>query len=56
MKGVEELLEMCEVGEEGKARLRQSPDCEKAHRLISVDREPVLGWRPAIDQAVPGTG
>jgi serine/threonine protein kinase len=56
MKGVEEPLEICEVGEEGKARLRQPPDSEKAHRFMSADREPVLGWRPAIDQVVPGTG
>ena len=56
MKGVEEPLEICEVGEEGKGRLRQPPDSEKAHRFISADSEPVLGWRPAIDQAVPGTG
>jgi tRNA A-37 threonylcarbamoyl transferase component Bud32 len=56
MKGVEEPLEICEVGEEGKARLRQPPDSEKAHRFMSADREPVLGWRPAMDQAVPGTG
>jgi class 3 adenylate cyclase/tetratricopeptide (TPR) repeat protein/tRNA A-37 threonylcarbamoyl transferase component Bud32 len=56
MKGVEESLEICEVGEEGKARLRQPPDSEKAHRFMSADSEPVLGWGPAIDQAVPGTG
>ena len=49
-------MEICEVGEAGKARLRQPPDSEKAHRFMSADREPVLGWRPAIDQAVPGTG
>jgi len=56
MKGVEEPLEICEVGEEGKARLRQPPNSEKAHRFMSADSEPVLGWRPAIDQAVPVTG
>jgi serine/threonine protein kinase/class 3 adenylate cyclase len=56
MKGVEEPLEICEVGEIGKARLMRPPDGEKAHRFISADSEPVLGWRPAIDQAVPGTG
>jgi hypothetical protein len=56
MKGVEEPLEICEVGEEGKARLRQPLDSVKAHRFISADSEPVLGWRPAIDQAVPGSG
>jgi class 3 adenylate cyclase/tetratricopeptide (TPR) repeat protein len=56
MKGVEEPLEICEVGEAGKARLRQPPDSEKAHRFMSAESEPVLGWRPAIDQSVPGTG
>jgi tetratricopeptide (TPR) repeat protein/class 3 adenylate cyclase/tRNA A-37 threonylcarbamoyl transferase component Bud32 len=56
MKGVEEPLEICEVGEAGQARLRQPPDSEKAHRFISAESEPVLGWRPAIDQVVPGTG
>jgi class 3 adenylate cyclase/tRNA A-37 threonylcarbamoyl transferase component Bud32 len=56
MKGVEEPLDICEVGEEGKARLRQPPDSEKAHRFMSAESEPVLGWRPAIDQVVPGTG
>ena len=55
MKGVEEPLEICEVGEQDKARLKQPADSEKAHRFISADEEPVLGWRPAIDQAVPGT-
>ena len=49
-------MEICEVGELGKAKLIQPPDTEKAHRFISADSEPVLGWRPAVDQAVPGTG
>jgi hypothetical protein len=43
MKGVEEPIEICEVGEEGKARLRQPPDSEKAHRFMSADREPQAG-------------
>jgi tetratricopeptide (TPR) repeat protein/class 3 adenylate cyclase/tRNA A-37 threonylcarbamoyl transferase component Bud32 len=55
MKGVEEPLEICEVGELGKAKLIQPADTQKAHRFISSDSEPVLGWRPAVDQAVPGT-
>src|SRR5439155_20693064 len=28
---------------------------EKAHRHISAESEPVLGWRPALEQAVPNT-
>jgi class 3 adenylate cyclase/tetratricopeptide (TPR) repeat protein len=56
MKGMEEPLEICEVGEAGKAKLEQPPDSKKARRFFSADIEPVLGWRPAVDQAVPGTG
>jgi serine/threonine protein kinase/class 3 adenylate cyclase len=56
MKGVEESLEICEVGELGKAKLVQPVNTEKAYRFISPDSEPVLGWRPAVDQPVPGTG
>ena len=55
MKGVEEPLEVCEVGETGKAALTRPDDTEKAHRFVSADSEPVLGWRPAVDQPVPGT-
>jgi WD40 repeat protein/class 3 adenylate cyclase/tRNA A-37 threonylcarbamoyl transferase component Bud32 len=56
MKGVEEPSEICEVGELGRARLIQPANTEKAYRFISPDSEPVLGWRPAVDQPVPGTG
>jgi class 3 adenylate cyclase/tetratricopeptide (TPR) repeat protein/tRNA A-37 threonylcarbamoyl transferase component Bud32 len=56
MHGIEEPLEICEVGEAGKAKLEQPLDSKKAHRFLSADVEPVLGWRPAVDQAVPGTG
>jgi class 3 adenylate cyclase len=55
LKGVEEPIEICEVGELGKAKLGRPPDTEKAHRFISADCEPVLGWRPAVGQQVPGT-
>jgi eukaryotic-like serine/threonine-protein kinase len=55
IKGLDEPIEICEVGEEGKAKLKQPGDTEKAHRYISLKSEPVLGWRPAVDQAVPGT-
>ncbi len=55
MKGVEEPIEVCEVGETGKAALTRPIDTEKARRFISRDSEPVLGWRPAVDQPVPGT-
>jgi len=55
LKGVEEPLEICEVGEAGAALLQPPPDSEKVHRYVSPDAEPVLGWRPSVDQVVPGT-
>ena len=55
MKGVEETVEVCEVGETGKAALTRPDDTEKARRFPSPESEPVLGWRPAVDQPVPGT-
>jgi len=55
MKGVEEPVEICEVGEAGKAVLQPPPDSEKIHRHVSPDSEPVLGWRPALGQPVPNT-
>src|SRR5437868_8231494 len=54
-RGMDEPLEVCEVGEVGKAPLRPPADCEKANRFVSADAEPVLGWRPALDQLVPKT-
>lgn len=55
VKGVEEPLEICEVGEVGSGALSAPLSSEKAHRHVSVDDEPVLGWRPALGQVVPGT-
>ncbi|MBI4660107.1 MAG: protein kinase [Verrucomicrobia bacterium] len=55
LKGVEEPLEICEVGEVGGAVLKPPPDSEKVHRYVSPGSEPVLGWRPAIGQMVPNT-
>ena len=55
MKGIDEPLEVCEVGEEGKAALTVPRDSDKAHRFTYSGNEPVLGWRPAIGQTVPGT-
>jgi WD40 repeat protein/class 3 adenylate cyclase len=55
MKGVEEPLDVCEVGEVGKAALVHPADSEKAHRFLAEGSEPVLGWRPAMDLPIPGT-
>jgi serine/threonine protein kinase/class 3 adenylate cyclase len=55
LKGVEEPLEICEVGETGAGPLTPPPTSEKAHRHAAADQEPVLGWRPALEQVVPNT-
>ena len=55
LKGVEEPMEICEVGELNRAVLKPPSDSEKVHRFVSPDAEPVWGWRPAIGQGVPGT-
>ncbi|MDQ7778362.1 MAG: protein kinase [Planctomycetota bacterium] len=53
MKGVEDPIEVCEVGEEGLGVLRPPTASEKA-RPSGVSEEE-LGWRPAPDGKVPGT-
>ena len=55
LKGVDEPMEICEVGELNCAVLKAPSDSDKVHRFVSPDAEPVLGWRPAIGQGVPGT-
>ena len=55
LKGVDEPIEICEVGEEGEAALSPPSDSEKARRHVAAGDEPVLGWRPAAGQAVPNT-
>ncbi|HEX8680506.1 MAG TPA: protein kinase, partial [Chthoniobacterales bacterium] len=55
LKGVEEPVEVCEVGETGVAVLRPPGDSSKAHRFHAESEEPVLGWRPAPGQLVPNT-
>lgn len=56
LQGLEEPVEICEVGEEGLAVLKAPADSAKARRAFQPGDEPVLGWRPAVSQAVPGTG
>ena len=51
LKGVDEPIEICEVGgEEGEAVLAAPGDSEKVHRHVAPGDEPVLGWRPATDR------
>ena len=53
VKGVEDPVEVCEVGEKGCAPFARPPDSEKTHRHISPDQEHVLGWRPSVDAEIP---
>src|SRR5579872_5161146 len=54
LKGVDEPMEVCEVGETGLAALKAPVDSDKARRHAGAG-ELVLGWRPAAGQKVPGT-
>jgi serine/threonine-protein kinase len=55
LKGIEEAVEVCEVGEAGARAFEPPKTSEKAQRQVRADEEPVLGWRPAVGQAVPNT-
>jgi serine/threonine protein kinase/class 3 adenylate cyclase len=55
LKGIEEPLEICEVGAAGAAPLCAPVTSENARRHVSDESEPVLGWRPALELRVPGT-
>ncbi|MSU33826.1 MAG: hypothetical protein EXS36_01700 [Pedosphaera sp.] len=55
LKGVEEPIEVCKVNETGKGALMVPINSDKARRHVSDEGEPVLGWRPALEQVVPGT-
>jgi serine/threonine protein kinase len=49
---LEDSITVCEVGEEGGAPLAPPNDTAHAFRSVAPDQEPVLGWRPAIDQEI----
>ncbi len=51
-KGVEDALEVFEVGEPGVAPLRPPPGSDKARPVGGEDT--VWGWRPAVGQSLPG--
>jgi serine/threonine-protein kinase len=55
LKGIEDPVEVCEVAEAGQGALAAPKTSEKAQRELRPDEEPVLGWRPAVGQVVPGT-
>jgi serine/threonine protein kinase len=53
--GLEEPLEVCEVGFAGRGLLSAPKTTQRAKRQVRSDEEPVLGWRPAVGQEVPNT-
>jgi serine/threonine-protein kinase len=55
LKGIDEPVDICEVGEVGVGLLKPPGGSEKAQRQVRAGEEPVLGWRPAVGQLVPNT-
>ena len=47
LAGIDEPVELFEVGVPGLAPLSAPPDSEKGKRAVSPDQELTLGWRPA---------
>lgn len=55
MKGIEDPVEVCEVGEANLAVLAPPADTEKAKRRSDGAGDLIPGWRPALDLLVPNT-
>lgn len=55
LKGLSDPVDICEVGERDQAKLRPPTDTDSGKRATVAGAEPVLGWRPALEQVVPGT-
>jgi tRNA A-37 threonylcarbamoyl transferase component Bud32 len=55
LKGVEEPLEVCAVGEQGSPATVRPTNTEKGRRVDTAADEQILGWRPAPRQVVPQT-
>jgi serine/threonine-protein kinase len=53
VQGIDEPLEVFEVGVASFAPLVAPADSEKARRAVTVSDELVLGWRPATGQPIP---
>ena len=51
--GVDEPLEVFEVGVAGFAPLREPAGRDRAHRVVALGDELTLGWRPAPGQPIP---
>lgn len=54
IKGLEEPVDIFEVGAEGAAPLQPPQDSEKAVRAVRPDEEENYGWRPAAGLEIPG--
>jgi len=54
VQGLEEPLDVFEVGIPGVSPLSPPPDSAKARRAVRPGEEEGLGWRPAAAQPVPG--
>ncbi len=52
-KGIDDPVEMCEVGIKDFSVLQAPKDSEKARRNVALDEEATLGWRPAPGQEIP---
>ncbi len=53
-KGVDDPMEVFEVGVPGISPRTPPPDSEKAKRAVTPGDESMLGWRPAVSLPVPG--
>ncbi len=53
-KGIDEPVEVFEVGERGRAPFRTPVNPAHAERSVSAEEEATLGWRPARGMEVPG--
>ncbi len=52
-KGKDEPMEVFEVGIKGISPLQPPGDSEKARRAVTDEEAATLGWRPAVDLAIP---
>lgn len=54
LRGLEDPVEICEVGETGFAPLEAPAQSETLRKLGNPDFAPFVSWRPAAGQRVPG--
>lgn len=54
LRGLDEPVELFEVGVTGVSPLHPPADAEKARRVLRADEEQTLGWRPAVGLPLPG--